>query len=588
MNYTEEIRQKLITRYGKLPDRCFVIGNGPSLNNMDLSYLENEITITCNSFMEGMIEKGKYFVPSILCAGDGSFLKDCIRSKFQYDDKATYHITKRKIMYIFHAGALIRNCYDVRNWTTLCPHRDTNRTYTDKCECVFTKPVDMNNFQDIMNDSGNFYLINDFDTFTLTKNINDLMFTKERADQIVKNYTHCYRYNNVIPMISLLIAREIGFKYIYLIGCDGNRFDVHFYDKFTGKTAIDTQSQEFQNRYYKGVYDGMRDMCQIISERGTKIYNCFESVYDFVSYCSFNNFIEKYKNKVFNNNDKQYIVERFHAFANSKTVLTDYYPEIISLISKNVFDQNYITTTIFGKTTGFLDLNYHIFSKNPIIVQNGIIDKILLKYHNGSVIINYLTDSNLIKNLPQMLTRQHFINNLDRIIFIINLHEYIDNDQELQNLISNNNNIYIINNLESLELTKSIDDLIDIKTCYNQYSDLDILINFCKKINMNNIYLYAFNDVIINKFNTELYPWATIVNLDNPYNNTTMTSINYNKLQTNSTKNILDRILNYQKVLKLQHNEDLKILLDAIESIITEKTDSVIHDYIYIKNRKTI
>ena len=35
-------------------------------------------------------------------------------------------------------------------------------------------------------------------------------------------------------MISLLIAKEIGFKYIYLIGCDGHKFDVHFYDKFTG------------------------------------------------------------------------------------------------------------------------------------------------------------------------------------------------------------------------------------------------------------------------------------------------------------------------------------------------------------------
>ncbi|MBE9236780.1 DUF115 domain-containing protein [Anabaena aphanizomenioides LEGE 00250] len=48
--------------------RCFVIGNGPSINRQDLSLLKNEINIVCNAFFNHEILKE--WQPTIYCAGD--------------------------------------------------------------------------------------------------------------------------------------------------------------------------------------------------------------------------------------------------------------------------------------------------------------------------------------------------------------------------------------------------------------------------------------------------------------------------------------------------------------------------------------
>ena len=47
--------------------RCFVIGNGPSLNRQDLSVLLKEVTIACNCFYRGA---PKNWHPTIYCAAD--------------------------------------------------------------------------------------------------------------------------------------------------------------------------------------------------------------------------------------------------------------------------------------------------------------------------------------------------------------------------------------------------------------------------------------------------------------------------------------------------------------------------------------
>jgi hypothetical protein len=56
--------------------RCFVIGNGPSLNNVDLSKLNGEITIVMNRFDRHPILKK--WQPTFYCAGDppGTFTRD--------------------------------------------------------------------------------------------------------------------------------------------------------------------------------------------------------------------------------------------------------------------------------------------------------------------------------------------------------------------------------------------------------------------------------------------------------------------------------------------------------------------------------
>jgi hypothetical protein len=48
--------------------RCFILGNGPSINKLDLSKLENEITIVMNHFHHNQILNN--WQPTIYCAGD--------------------------------------------------------------------------------------------------------------------------------------------------------------------------------------------------------------------------------------------------------------------------------------------------------------------------------------------------------------------------------------------------------------------------------------------------------------------------------------------------------------------------------------
>ena len=48
-------------------NRCFVIGNGPSLNCQDLNVLRNEVTVACNWFYKGT---HKNWHPTIYCAAD--------------------------------------------------------------------------------------------------------------------------------------------------------------------------------------------------------------------------------------------------------------------------------------------------------------------------------------------------------------------------------------------------------------------------------------------------------------------------------------------------------------------------------------
>ncbi|MGE0632489.1 MAG: 6-hydroxymethylpterin diphosphokinase MptE-like protein [Pseudobdellovibrionaceae bacterium] len=55
-------------------ERCFIIGNGPSLNKMDLSLLENEFTFAVNGFFYKSDEIG--LVPSYYVVEDSHVMKD--------------------------------------------------------------------------------------------------------------------------------------------------------------------------------------------------------------------------------------------------------------------------------------------------------------------------------------------------------------------------------------------------------------------------------------------------------------------------------------------------------------------------------
>jgi hypothetical protein len=277
-------------------DKCFIIGNGPSLNNIDISIFKNEVTIACNSFMEGYAERGIFFEPTILCGGDASLIKDTIRDKFEFDNNCGYEKVKNKLIYIYHPSALIRNCYNISSWKPLCPHVDSVN-----CTCHYTRPIDMKNFQKIMDDNKSMYLIEDFESFKLTKNIFNMIGNIHDAEtdkkvQILKNYEYCNKYHNVIPMISMLIAEQLGYKRIYLVGCDGCNFDKHFYDKFTGVTSIDDKRIEIKNKYYGEIYYAINDRYIEFKNKGITLINCSkESVYDMIFNVDLSLFIKSSK-----------------------------------------------------------------------------------------------------------------------------------------------------------------------------------------------------------------------------------------------------------------------------------------------------
>ncbi len=59
--------------------RCFVIGNGPSLSIKDLEKLENEVTFACNSIYA--IYESTQWRPTYYCAWDGGFCESAMGSK---------------------------------------------------------------------------------------------------------------------------------------------------------------------------------------------------------------------------------------------------------------------------------------------------------------------------------------------------------------------------------------------------------------------------------------------------------------------------------------------------------------------------
>ncbi len=604
INLIEEIREKIKNRHGKLSDRCFVLGNGPSLRDIDLELLKDEVTICCNSFMEGMAEKDKVYVPTIICGGDGSMLRDQIRENFQYDSKGSYSKTKSEIIYIYHPGALIRNCYDIKNWKTLCPHTDTNKTTVVGCACPYTKPVDIDVLENIMQDSGNMYMIEDFTSFKLNKSIVDLIGTEEKANQIFTNYTYCYKYSNVIPMISLLIAKEVGFKYIYLIGCDGNRFDVHFYDKFTGRSSIDTQTEAFKNRYYGGVYKGMLERKNELDTLNIQMTSCFETAYDFILWFSINEFVKK--------NGKDNVIEKYHNYVVDSIERCDI--NYIQPIRENIVKlYNYSeSVVVIGDLVNVDEIDLSCFNQCPIIVSNRVVDKFIKKHPNMSPAVVYSDDPDTINTSIDNWFNNTQFKNLENTVIIFNIlqlffkvynledNTYIDKDRydKIQQFIDNNKNVFIVNSVDNMKLVKSIGTLSN-KTVVKEnlannikYGSIKSIlgIHVALKLGFRKVFLLGCNinlTLDIKKVtDSEVY----FCNLQTKHStstnsNTNIEDVNFDKLLIEKRHDVLKSLVSYANISQIKYSPEMALIVDALEAIMTGKNDSVLHDYIYMKQR---
>lgn len=86
--YREPFDQSAIRRFQNIhkDKRCFIIGNGPSLNKVDLSLLENEYTFAVNGIFYKTRETG--FKPTYYVVEDSHVMKDNLETIKDYFPKA--------------------------------------------------------------------------------------------------------------------------------------------------------------------------------------------------------------------------------------------------------------------------------------------------------------------------------------------------------------------------------------------------------------------------------------------------------------------------------------------------------------------
>ena len=184
--------------------RCFVVGTGTSIENIDMSVLDNEITIGIN-----LILHHPTFVPNYLAVGDTQVMKHNYNTVFS--DKMS------EGTYVIGNGCRLTgkgNCTDGPGSTCMGIHLDPSfeNIYTlehwEKSG-IFINHV--NDERDKLLKTEEYYIdIDEFNTFT--------------------SYG-----SSTIDNLAIPLAAYLGFKDIYLLGCDGG-WD-HFYDDIrrTGK-----------------------------------------------------------------------------------------------------------------------------------------------------------------------------------------------------------------------------------------------------------------------------------------------------------------------------------------------------------------
>lgn len=212
--------------------KCFILGNGPSLNNIDLSSLDNEFTITVNFFHLGNKEKSLNFESTVHCIGD-SFCQSKMLT--QYFDL----IKNLNTIFIFHPS------------DTFLYDNNKNKQY-----------------EDIYLNIKNRFCIKNFIDFELSRNLGI------GAHNFLNNYEkYCKKYRNVIPMIAMLIAEKLGFMEIYILGVDGGDIRNHFYNHFTCRDTLLKNKKDYQ--YPEEFFNcGFNQRNLEFKSKGIKCFNC--------------------------------------------------------------------------------------------------------------------------------------------------------------------------------------------------------------------------------------------------------------------------------------------------------------------------
>ncbi|MFM6153079.1 MAG: 6-hydroxymethylpterin diphosphokinase MptE-like protein [Sphaerospermopsis kisseleviana] len=160
--------------------RCFVIGNGPSINRQNLSLLKNEVKIVCNAFLNHEILKE--WQPTIYCTGSPA------SSHSVSDCTPFYQDLFKKIsplFYVFHYSVLeqIFNSDVIQIPSTL---GEKVLGFASYCDC----------------------------------SPNNYSMVSEVSDQTQIEFTRPLPGIRNTTMLSIMIAIYMGCNPIILIGCD--------------------------------------------------------------------------------------------------------------------------------------------------------------------------------------------------------------------------------------------------------------------------------------------------------------------------------------------------------------------------------
>lgn len=206
--------------------RCFILGNGPSLNKQDLSLISNEISFVTNSFV--LHKDVSNIDPNYYCISDD------------------YFISNNKGMQILHSIGEYLN--------------------SERSKHFLFVPIRFwfsQRFQSIIN-SNIFYL-----NF---KHYNKIWKDDSFSTDIQKgvNWGH-----TVILDFCLPIAFYMGFEKIYLLGCDMEfsdiKIDNHFYKEIDTKQR--KRDKNAWNLWYKIVFRSYEVAKIVFENNGRLIYN---------------------------------------------------------------------------------------------------------------------------------------------------------------------------------------------------------------------------------------------------------------------------------------------------------------------------
>ena len=231
-------------------DEVYILGNGPSLNEIDLSVLENKHCITMNFFHR--------------------------------------HPISSKIKPIFHVMA---------------------DPVKDKKKYSVEHKIAKKNTKEILSKFNTTYILHNekkiWHGFFLNKNIYYFRVLLSRLDQF-NGSKFCFdkaipRPNNSVQL-AIMLAIYLGYKKIYLLGVDENQltrsthYNEHFYEQTKEETKLESSERSYLTRL-KGkitTFSGFETLLDVSKQNDIQIYNLnkssFLDVFDFKSFRSKNTF----------------------------------------------------------------------------------------------------------------------------------------------------------------------------------------------------------------------------------------------------------------------------------------------------------